>query len=72
MALARAPKIYSVPLNHTGTHETIVLVVDGVPQSVNTWNFTEDAEGNRTFYLDGITTWQLHIKAGSMVQVIRT
>ncbi len=66
-----APKIYTVPLANTGTHETIVVVVDGIPQSVNTWNFTEDEKGGRTFFVEGITTWQIHIKANTLVQVIR-
>lgn len=67
----RQPKIYSLPLENTGSHETFVVVIDGVPQSVNSWNFTKDEEGNRTFFLEGITTWQLHFRAGSIVQVIR-
>lgn len=65
------PKIYSIPLSHTGSHETIVLVIDGIPQSVQTWNFTEDENGSRTFFVEGITTWQIHIKANTLVQVIR-
>ncbi len=67
----RQPKIYSLPLVNTGTHETFVIVVDGIPQSVNSWNFTEDEQGNRTFFIEGVTAWQLHFKAGSTVQVIR-
>lgn len=65
------PKICSIPLRNTGTHETIVLVVDGVAKSVRTWNFIEAENGDRTFSLEGITDWQLHIKADSKVQVIR-
>lgn len=65
------PKIMRIPAKNVGTHETIVIVVDGVPQSVNTWNYTEDAGGNRVYYITGITDWQLHIRADSMVSVIR-
>lgn len=64
-------KIYTIPLDHTGTHETFVIVIDGVPQSVDSWNYTEDEKGNRTFHLTGITAWQLHFKEGVTVQVIR-
>lgn len=67
----QAPRIYSIPLEDTGTHETFVIVVDGVPQSVNSWNYSEDKGRNRTFYLEGITSWQLHFRAGATVQVIR-
>lgn len=67
----RQPKVYNLPLDHLGTHETIVVVVDGVPQSVDTWNYTKDAEGNKTFFIEGVTTWQLHFKAGTLVPVIR-
>ena len=67
----RQPKIYNIPLSNTGSHETFVIVVDGTPQSVNSWNFIEDEKGNRTFYLEGITTWQLTVAAGTTVQVIR-
>ena len=67
----RQPRIFQLPLSAVGTHETIVVVVDDIPQSINTWNFTEDAKGARTFYLEGITTWQLTIQPGSMVSVIR-
>jgi hypothetical protein len=58
-------------LTSIGTHETLVIVVDGIPQSVKTWNYSEDATGNRTFYLEGITSWQLRITAGSTVACIR-
>lgn len=68
----RQPKIYNLPLSHIGTHETLVIVVDGLPQSVNVWNYTEDAEGNKTFYVEGVTNWQLYFKAGTMVPAIRT
>lgn len=64
-------KIYSIPLDRTGTHETFVIVVDGIPQSVETWNFTETANGDRTFYINGVTTWQLYFRADTIVQVIR-
>ena len=67
----REPKIYRLPLDRLGAHETIVLVVDGVPQSVNTWNFKQHEDGARTFFLEGVTDWQLHIPAGSFVSVIR-
>ena len=67
----KQPKIYNIPLSNTGSHETFVIVVDGIPQSVDSWNFTEDEKGNRTFYLKGITTWQLTIAADTIVQVIR-
>lgn len=68
----RTPKIYSIPLNHTGGHETFVIVIDGIPQSINTWNFIEDEKGNRTFCIEGVTNWHLHFKAGAQVQVIRS
>lgn len=69
--MSYSPRIYSLPLVNTGTHETFVIVVDGTPQSVNSWNYIEDDKGNRTFYLEGITTWQLHFRADAIVQVIR-
>lgn len=69
--MIRMPKIYSIPLSHTGTHETIVVVIDGAPQSVNTWNYTVDERGGRTFFIEGVTTWQLHFPADATVQVIR-
>ena len=69
--MIRQPKIYSIPLVNTGGHETFVIVVDGIPQSVNSWNFTEDEKGNRTFYIEGVTTWQLTFAANTTVQVIR-
>ena len=69
--MAREPKIYSIPLSSTGSHETIVIVVDGVPQSVDTWNFVEDEHGGRTFFITGVTSWQLHFRSDAMVQVIR-
>lgn len=65
------PRIYSIPLANTGSHETFVVVIDGLPQSVNSWNFVQDSIGNRTFFISGITNWQLHFLAGSIVQVIR-
>lgn len=67
----RTPKILSIPVENCGSHETIVLMVDNIPQSVETWNVIRDEKGNHTFYLTGVTTWQLFIHAGTMVQVIR-
>ncbi len=67
----KAPKIYRLPLQAIGTHETLVIVVDGTPQSVNTWNYTQNENGDKTFYLEGITDWQLTLTAGSFVSVIR-
>lgn len=69
--MSNAPKIFSLPMERAGTHETFVLVIDGVPQSVNSWNYTENEHGDRTFYLEGITEWQLTFKKGSTIQVIR-
>ena len=71
MANFRKPKIYSIPLAYTGSRETFVVVIDGTPQSIDTWNFTEDEKGNRTFYIDGTTVLQLYFQAGTTVQVIR-
>lgn len=69
--MSQGPKIYTIPLASAGTHETFVLVVNGIAVTVNSWNFSQDEHGNRVFYLEGITEWQLHFAAGYMVQVIR-
>lgn len=66
----RLPRIYNIPLENTGTHETFVIVINGIPQSVDTWNFIQDEKGNRTFFVFK-NTFSLHFNAGSMVQVIR-
>lgn len=63
--------IYSIQLANTGTHETFVIMMDGVPHSVRSWNYIEDDKGNRVFNLENNTTWQLGFRAGSTVQVIR-
>lgn len=66
----RLPRIYNIPLENTGTDETFVIVINEIPQSVYTWNFIQDEKGNRTFFVFK-STFSLHFKAGSMVQVIR-
>lgn len=66
----RLPRIYSIPLENTGTHETFVIVINQIPQSVDTFNFVQDEKGNRTFFVSE-GTFSLHFRAGSRVQVIR-
>lgn len=67
----RTPKIYRLPLNYLGTHETIVVIVDNQPVSFNTWNFVKDDMGNRTFFTDNPNV-QLFFPSDSVVSVIRT
>ena len=58
-------------MEYMGTHETIVVVIDGIAQSVNSWNYTIGQNGERTFYIEGVTEWQLTFTPGTMVSVIR-
>ena len=67
----RAPTIYNLNLSYLGTHETIVVQLGGSIQSVNTWNYTTDEQGNRTFMTDNPTV-QLFFPKDAIVPVIRS
>ena len=67
----RTPKIYRLPLSRLGTHETIVVVIDGEAHSFDTWNYSESESGNRTFMTDNVKV-QLFFPVDSVVSVIRT
>lgn len=65
------PRIINIPLKNLGTHETIVVSINDTIQSVNAWNFVEDDKGGRTFFIEGVTGWQIHFMADAVVPVIR-
>ena len=72
MSLQKPPQIYHLPLQRLGTHETVVVMNGGGPPcSVRTSNYTEDEEGNRTFYVEGHPEVELRIPANAIVAVIR-
>lgn len=68
--MERAPKIYNLPLSSLGTHETVVMIHDGVVLSHETWNFTEDDQKNRTYMTNNVNV-QLFFPSSSIVAVIR-
>lgn len=67
----RTPQIYTIPADRLGVNETVVLIINGTPVSLDLLTFTEDGKGSRTWFtrVPGLTFTRHN---SELVSVIRT
>lgn len=65
-----APQIYNLPVSSLGSHETIVVTINGVIQSVQTWNSVKNSNRQITFFTNNPQV-QIVFQEDDVVPVIR-